>query len=73
MRLVFAGTPEVALPALWALLDSQHEVVAVVTRPDSMRPGSTATSPRSSTAPSAAAASVSSATAPCAPSPSIFP
>ncbi|MFN8149266.1 MAG: methionyl-tRNA formyltransferase [Candidatus Nanopelagicales bacterium] len=34
MRLVFAGTPEVALPALWALLDSQHEVVAVVTRPD---------------------------------------
>ncbi len=34
MRLVFAGTPEVALPSLWALLDSQHEVVAVVTRPD---------------------------------------
>lgn len=34
MRLVFAGTPDVALPSLWALLDSQHEVVAVVTRPD---------------------------------------
>jgi methionyl-tRNA formyltransferase len=34
MRLVFAGTPEVALPALAALLDSSHEVVAVVTRPD---------------------------------------
>ena len=34
MRLVFAGTPEVALPSLWALLDSQHEVVAVLTRPD---------------------------------------
>lgn len=34
MRLVFAGTPEVALPSLWALLDSSHEVVAVVTRPD---------------------------------------
>ena len=34
MRLVFAGTPEVALPSLLALLDSQHEVVAVVTRPD---------------------------------------
>ncbi|MBP2472872.1 methionyl-tRNA formyltransferase [Crossiella equi] len=35
MRLVFAGTPEVALPALRALLDSpRHEVVAVVTRPD---------------------------------------
>jgi methionyl-tRNA formyltransferase len=34
VRLVFAGTPEVALPALTALLASQHEVVAVVTRPD---------------------------------------
>jgi methionyl-tRNA formyltransferase len=34
MRLVFAGTPEVALPSLQALLDSRHEVVAVVTRPD---------------------------------------
>jgi methionyl-tRNA formyltransferase len=35
MRLVFAGTPEVARPALQALLASErHEVVAVVTRPD---------------------------------------
>ncbi|SDC68060.1 methionyl-tRNA formyltransferase [Actinokineospora iranica] len=34
MRLVFAGTPEVALPSLRALLDSDHEVAAVVTRPD---------------------------------------
>lgn len=34
MRLLFAGTPEVALPALDALLDSAHEVVAVLTRPD---------------------------------------
>ena len=34
MRLVFAGTPDTALPSLRALLDSQHEVVAVVTRPD---------------------------------------
>jgi methionyl-tRNA formyltransferase len=34
MRLVFAGTPEVALPSLQALIDSRHEVVAVVTRPD---------------------------------------
>ncbi|TRY17340.1 methionyl-tRNA formyltransferase [Tessaracoccus rhinocerotis] len=34
MRLVFAGTPEVALPPLEALLASEHEVVAVVTRPD---------------------------------------
>lgn len=34
MRIVFAGTPEVAVPSLTALLDSAHEVVAVVTRPD---------------------------------------
>ncbi|HVW79702.1 MAG TPA: methionyl-tRNA formyltransferase [Mycobacteriales bacterium] len=35
MRLVFAGTPEVALPSLDALLAAQrHEVVAVLTRPD---------------------------------------
>ena len=34
MRLVFAGTPDPAVPALQALLDSpDHEVVAVVTRP----------------------------------------
>ncbi len=34
MRLVFAGTPAVAIPALDALADSAHEIVAVVTRPD---------------------------------------
>lgn len=34
MRLVFVGTPEVAVPSLDALLDSSHEVVAVVTRAD---------------------------------------
>ncbi|MBB5077049.1 methionyl-tRNA formyltransferase [Nonomuraea endophytica] len=35
MRLVFAGTPETALPSLRALIDSpRHDVVAVVTRPD---------------------------------------
>ncbi len=34
MRLVFAGTPEVAVPALEALLASRHEVLAVLTRPD---------------------------------------
>ncbi|MDX6229402.1 MAG: methionyl-tRNA formyltransferase [Frankiales bacterium] len=34
MRLVFAGTPSVALPSLEALLASRHEVVAVLTRPD---------------------------------------
>ena len=34
MRVVFAGTPEVAVPSLTALLESRHEVVAVLTRPD---------------------------------------
>jgi methionyl-tRNA formyltransferase len=35
VRLVFAGTPAVAVPTLQALLDSpRHDVVAVVTRPD---------------------------------------
>lgn len=35
MRLLFAGTPAVALPSLRALLDHpEHEVVAVLTRPD---------------------------------------
>jgi len=34
MRVVFAGTPEVALPSLEAIAASQHDLVAVVTRPD---------------------------------------
>jgi methionyl-tRNA formyltransferase len=34
MRLVFAGTPEAAVPSLAALMDSGHEIAAVVTRPD---------------------------------------
>lgn len=34
MRVVFAGTPETAVPSLEALLTSRHEVVGVVTRPD---------------------------------------
>ena len=34
MRVVFAGTPEPALPSLRSLAASEHEVVAVVTRPD---------------------------------------
>ncbi len=33
MRVVFAGTPAPALPSLQALLNSRHDVVAVVTRP----------------------------------------
>jgi methionyl-tRNA formyltransferase len=34
MRVVFAGTPEPALPSLRALAASRHQVVAVVSRPD---------------------------------------
>jgi methionyl-tRNA formyltransferase len=34
VRLVFAGTPEVAVTALRAVLASRHSVAAVVTRPD---------------------------------------
>src|SRR3954466_8096848 len=34
MRLVFAGTPEVAVPVLDAVAASAHELVGVVTRPD---------------------------------------
>jgi methionyl-tRNA formyltransferase len=34
VRLVFAGTPEPALPALEAIVESRHELVGVVTRPD---------------------------------------
>lgn len=34
MRVVLAGTPEVALPTLEALVGSSHDVVGVVTRPD---------------------------------------
>jgi methionyl-tRNA formyltransferase len=34
LRLIFAGTPAPAVPSLDALLASEHEVVAVLTRPD---------------------------------------
>src|SRR6516162_3516750 len=34
MRLVFAGTPQTAVPSLEELLRSKHEVVAALTRPD---------------------------------------
>jgi methionyl-tRNA formyltransferase len=37
MRVVFMGTPDVAVPALRALLDSPHDVAAVVTQPDKPR------------------------------------
>jgi methionyl-tRNA formyltransferase len=34
MRIVFIGTGEIGVPTLRALLNSEHEVVAVVTQPD---------------------------------------
>lgn len=34
MRVVFAGTPEVAVPSLDAIAASPHELVGVITRPD---------------------------------------
>jgi methionyl-tRNA formyltransferase len=34
VRIVFGGTPDVAIPSLDALADSGHELAAVVTRPD---------------------------------------
>lgn len=34
MRVVFAGTPDTACPTLEAFIESRHDVVAVVTRPD---------------------------------------
>ena len=37
MRIVFAGTPEFAVPSLEALCDSPHEVVALLSRPDRPR------------------------------------
>ncbi len=34
MRVIFAGTPEFAVPALTALIEAGHEVVLVLTQPD---------------------------------------
>lgn len=34
MRLIFAGTPDFATPTLGALIESEHEIVAVLTQPD---------------------------------------
>lgn len=34
MKIIFAGTPEFALPALKKLLNSDHEICAVYTKPD---------------------------------------
>ena len=34
MRVIFMGTPDFAVPTLQSLIDSEHEVAAVVTQPD---------------------------------------
>ncbi len=34
MKVIFMGTPEFAVPSLQALINSNHEIVAVVTQPD---------------------------------------
>ncbi|MEH6456907.1 MAG: methionyl-tRNA formyltransferase [Cocleimonas sp.] len=34
LKIIYAGTPDFAVPALEALVESQHEVVAVYTQPD---------------------------------------
>ena len=34
MRIIYAGTPDFAVPALQHLIGSKHEVVAVVTKAD---------------------------------------
>lgn len=43
-RIVFAGTPDFAVPSLRALIATQHDVVAVVTQPD--RPAGRGRRPR---------------------------
>jgi methionyl-tRNA formyltransferase len=57
LRLLFAGTPAPAVPSLEALLASDHEVVAVLTRPDA-RAGRGRTVSRSPVAERADAAGV---------------
>ena len=34
MKVIYMGTPEFAVPSLQAIINSNHEVVAVVTQPD---------------------------------------
>jgi len=34
LKIIFAGTPEIAVPSLQALINSEHEIVAVYTKPD---------------------------------------
>lgn len=37
MKIVFLGTPDFAVPSLQALINSRHEILAVVTQPDKER------------------------------------
>ena len=34
MKLIFMGTPDFAVPTLKTLIESRHEVIAVITQPD---------------------------------------
>lgn len=34
MRIIFMGTPQIAVPALETLINSKHEIIAVITQPD---------------------------------------
>lgn len=34
MKIIFMGTPQIAVPALETLINSKHEVIAVITQPD---------------------------------------
>ena len=34
LRIIFAGTPEFAVPTLKKLIESEHEIVGVYTQPD---------------------------------------
>ena len=44
-RLAYLGTPELAVPPLYALAEAGHEIALVVTRPDRRRGRGSATSP----------------------------
>jgi len=46
MRVVFAGTPQVAVPSLRAIVEAGHDVVAVLTQPDA--PGKRRSAPQPS-------------------------
>jgi len=34
LRIAYAGTPDFAVPALTSILNSQHQLLAVITQPD---------------------------------------